>query len=514
MERISIAVAAMAAVFVVAPATASADDWTCRSSAAIAQLAGATVAEPIAANRGNSPCAADAAGVSDINLTPIPVDERAAYARTNRAPGGRPAGEQGVTALAGADTTTIASADGNFVLTADAITAAAGASCLGATPIYGGTSTAATVRINGTPISLDEGLEVVGNGLNGAPLGGLIRVRFNENGFTGDDANRQHFRRAVHVTILDAVGTPLLDAVAAEARVGRSGDVCAARSQPPPGVTCPDGTSWDPASGFCVRLEVVPPTGNPQSPCPENTFQREDGSCVRAVFVNAIASPPGESTGGSRGGTATDAPLVPLGDVDPRRLGACASRRFGREDAMLGTKGADKMTGTNLSDRILTDDGADVVSGGRGGDCIRGENDNDHLDGSSGSDTVDGGDGRDLVAGGPGRDQLIGAGCNDRVIGGTDHDRLSGGEGRDFLQGGAGRNVLLGGKGNDFLTTGSGGDRAVGGPGNDSINAAKAGRATRISCGPGRDTVRVNENENRRRNLRGCERIFVIKRRR
>ena len=344
-------------------------------------------------------------------------------------------------------------------------------------------------------------------------MGGLIRARFNENGFTGDGANRQYFRRALHVTILDALGTSLLDVVAAEVLVGRSGDVCAASSQPPPGVSCPGGTSWDPASGLCVRLEVVPGTGNPQSPCPDNSFQREDGSCVRIVFTNAQGSVPLGSTGGS-GGSASDAHLVPVSDVDPRRLGACASGRFGREDAMLGTKGRDRMTGTNLSDRILTDDGADLVSGGRGGDCIRGENDNDQVDGSSGSDTVDGGDGRDLVAGGPGRDLLIGGTGNDRVVGGTGNDRLSGDEGRDFLQGGAGKNVLLGGTGDDFLTTGSGGDRAVGGPGNDSINAAKAGRATRISCGPGRDTVRVNENENRNRNLRGCERVFVIKRRR
>lgn len=125
------------------------------------------MAEPIAANRGNTPCAADAAGVSDVNLTPIPLDERAAYARTSRAPGGRPAGEQGVTAQAGADSTTIASVDGNFVLTADAPSASAGAGCVGGAPVYSGTSTAVAVRINGTPVSLDQGLEVVGNGSMG-----------------------------------------------------------------------------------------------------------------------------------------------------------------------------------------------------------------------------------------------------------------------------------------------------------------------------------------------------------
>ncbi|MBA2504423.1 MAG: hypothetical protein H0V29_00595 [Thermoleophilaceae bacterium] len=61
-----------------------------------------------------------------------------------------------------------------------------------------------------------------------------------------------------------------------------------------------------------------------------------------------------------------------------------------------------------------------------------------------------------------------------------------------------------------MINTGNGRDIVSGGRGNDSINAATAGPPSRINCGPGVDTVRVNFNERKR--TKNCERILATTR--
>lgn len=160
-------------------------------------------------------------------------------------------------------------------------------------------------------------------------------------------------------------------------------------------------------------------------------------------------------------------------DEARKRFGAtrCLTGK-GPAFAVIGTDHADKVTGTNGRDRILTLGGNDRADGGRGDDCI------------------DGGTGRDTLSGALGNDRVFGMAGPDSINGGPGTDHLSGGAGNDTLNAAFGRDVVLGGAGSDF------------------INVATAGPAARVSCGAGRDKVRVNYNERRR--TTGCETRYVL----
>jgi Ca2+-binding RTX toxin-like protein len=80
--------------------------------------------------------------------------------------------------------------------------------------------------------------------------------------------------------------------------------------------------------------------------------------------------------------------------------------------------------------------------------------------------------------------------------------------GNDSLNGGPSTDHLSGGTGNDTINAAYGADRVLGGPGRDAINVATAGPRARVSCGGGRDTVRLNASE--RRTVRGCERRLIL----
>jgi hypothetical protein len=161
---------------------------------------------------------------------------------------------------------------------------------------------------------------------------------------------------------------------------------------------------------------------------------------------------------------------------------SAARKRFGSKRclsgsgpkyAIVGTNKADRITGTNGRDRILTLGGNDRADGGRGNDCL------------------DGGKGRDILSGALGRDRVFGMSGNDSLNGGGETDRLSGGTG------------------NDTINSAFGADLVIGGSGRDAINIATAGPRARVSCGTGRDRVRLNNREKRR--TTGCEVRYVLR---
>lgn len=95
-----------------------------------------------------------------------------------------------------------------------------------------------------------------------------------------------------------------------------------------------------------------------------------------------------------------------------------------------------------------------------------------------------------------------GGGARDALDGGRGADCLDGGAGRDVLAGGAGGDRLIGGGGDDQLLPGGGRDRIAAGPGDDLV-FARDGRAEVVDCGPGRDLVSVDAEDE----LRGCEQV-------
>jgi hypothetical protein len=502
-----LAATALAAVLT-APATAgAAPTWKCRASSAYAQLTGLERIEPLVANA-DGVCADDQASLTG-DVSAGPLTQSNPYARTTIDPDAEPAATQRVTAESRADATTIQSPDGNFVLRAEAIQAQASARCLGGQPVLFGTSSVARATVGGQPVSLDGPLEQAGTGLNGSPLGGLIQVRFNEQETTGNSL----VRRAVHVRITDATGATILDQVAGEAIVGYDAGVCQTGDGISPVPACPAGSEFDATSGYCVRIVTVRQDGDGtggsggsgsgadgRGPCPEGFYPTSNGNCIRAVPVDDAGNPLGGS-------------VVPLDEVPGAAKSPCRSRRFGKKlVAIRGTSRRDNVTGTNRSDRIFVFGGNDFVSGGRGNDCLEGGGGVNRLDGSTGSDSIYGRNSKDAMVGGSGADRIWGRGGNDRITGGLGNDRVSGGSGRDKIVGGPGHDLLYGGPGNDSFDVGTGRNRVKAGRGNDKVNAANTGKGSRIDCGPGRDTVRVNRLKGNR--LKSCERVFVLKRKR
>ncbi len=151
----------------------------------------------------------------------------------------------------------------------------------------------------------------------------------------------------------------------------------------------------------------------------------------------------------------------------------------------IGSAANDTLPGTTGSDDAFGADGDDRLVGLVGDDC---------LTGNAGNDTLAGGDGDDFHVGAFGNDTLFGGNGNDSLNGGSNDDRITGGPGDDQLRGGLGADVLRGTAGNDRLSGGRGVDLLTGGRGDDVINAID-GEADRVSCGPGNDRARVDDND-------------------
>jgi Ca2+-binding RTX toxin-like protein len=438
--------------------------WTCRASAVAVTGLTPTPVEPIVANNTPTGGCADSDAGQAVGQSPITLD--GGFARTQINPDNVPAPVQTLESSAGVDSATIGS--GTFSLTATHVESDATAVCSGTTPTFDSSGQIGTVTINGVPVSTDSTLTQLGDGLNGSPLGGVIQVHFNQ---VTQDATGL-VRDGVHVQMLDQTGAVVLDAVIGQAQVGSQGLTC---SPTVPEGGCPDGS-------VCVIDVPIPGATNNQT-----------------ATVTILGANPG-------GGFITSPNLVPAS----LNKGPCAKKSLKIQDVIFGTKGADRITGTNQRDRIMSLAGRDRVSGGRGNDCIEGGSGNDQIDGSNDNDRLYGQSGKDIMNGATGADHLYGGAASDKLSGGSGNDYLSGGASRDKLSGGVGNDDLIGGAGSDWINTDNGRDRVSGGAGNDAINAATAGPAAHVSCGKGRDTLRLNHNE--MKHATGCERELVTHR--
>jgi len=183
----------------------------------------------------------------------------------------------------------------------------------------------------------------------------------------------------------------------------------------------------------------------------------------------------------------------------------CRKRSYAVAASITGTPGRDSITGDRRANLIRSLAGGDRISAGGGNDCIRAGTGRDIADGGTGSDVLFGERDRDILSGGTGADLLFGGAAADKLTGGSGRDLLVGSTGRDKLSGGLGNDRLIGGPGRDYIELGGGKDVAYGGTGDDVINAATAGPAQFVDCGPGFDTLRLNGNDR----SRNCERVLV-----
>lgn len=304
-------------------------------------------------------------------------------------------------------------------------------------PVLSGTSNGATL-LGGNLDGLLSALAALLSGVLGPDT-----VTVNEQVRNGNSLTQ----RALHIKLLGAGGTPVLEIVLGEAKVGFDGPVCDPDQQGdfPPVRPCPVGSEYIPSRNLCIIRQ----TSN------ETRF----GVCV-TKYGEIIVGPP---FAGPSGGI-----VLPI-DCARRELGdkVCLRGNADPKFAIIGTNRADRITGTNRADRILSLGGKDNVGGGRGNDCMQG--------GTAG-DSLSGGLGRDRVYGESGGDHLNGGPATDLLSAGTGHDTINAAFGRD---------------------------RALGGSGRDFINIATAGPPASANCGSGRDKVRFNLNERNR--VRNCE---------
>jgi RTX calcium-binding nonapeptide repeat (4 copies) len=440
---------------------AQAASWQCAGSAASVSLAGATPIAPVVAAPVPG-CADTQTGLENLaqslGLPASLLQARTASAITSIDPDGGPSASQRVGAIGRVEGLTLTLSP-TAVLRVGVAQAQATGACVHGAPALAGTSQLASVTLNGVGVSLDALAAQLGALL--APLSRVVDLKVNEQAGGGSSLTQ----RALHLRILTTAGTPLLDVIAGEARVGVDGAVCAGAASTAGGETelrpCPRGSELNAARGLCV-IHVA----------------AQGGQGASVIIV-------GRPFEGPSGGT-----VVALVQARKRLRSACL-RGAGPRYAVVGTRRGDRITGTNRADRILGLAGRDSLDGGRGADCIDGGSARDVISGGEGSDRLRGGTGRDVLDGGLGRDTIHGGSGNDYLTGGNDSDRLWGERGRDAIN------------------AGFGADRVAGGPQRDIINIATAGPPARVDCGSGHDTVRMNNNERRR--VRRCEIRYVLR---
>lgn len=190
----------------------------------------------------------------------------------------------------------------------------------------------------------------------------------------------------------------------------------------------------------------------------------------------------------------------------------------------IGGPGDDRLTGGSQYDSFSegsSGSGSDTLSGGGADDTVdyrrrrrgvRASLDGRRNDGQRGErDRIQG---VENIHGGRGRDRLIGSRADNLLAGGRGSDRIQGGAGNDELQAGRGRarDRLAGGSGRDELRGSSGRDRLIGGSGNDQLSggggsdrlSARDRSTDKVSCGRGRDRIRLDRLDVY---SRGCERV-------
>ena len=382
--------------------------WTCRASAAYVEvdpLLNAQRIEPVLANGipsrttpDREACANAAAGVQDVHIPSTGVGDplitlNAAFANTTITPAIAAARDQSVVSEGGVLEPLQIDLPG-LVVTAEAVTARATASCVAGTPVMSATSDIVSLSINGQEILIPNDDSFVD--LNLLPL---IRLRLNETiaEGTAGTATQALTRRAVHVELLDAGGEPVARVVIGEAKVDRNGPVCAPPVVPvcPDGFTpqdgsnpllcvktvappCPAGSTPDPAAGgACIIMRQV------NAPCPGGSTADPDraGACI--VLVQ---SPPATCTGGSVRDPATnncvlirDRPCPAGATVDPatrvcvvtntNNVGSGENGRVGSPDGPVATCGRLSMRfvrgARNLGTRHTSRFGTRTVTRGR-----------------------------------------------------------------------------------------------------------------------------------------------------
>jgi hypothetical protein len=207
--------------------------WQCSASAVSSSLAGNPAVNPVTAS--GNPCVSNATGLDSLP-TPLGVPSGGISAQTSSAttvanPGDEIAARQGVGGIGRVENLAIQLPPGSGTTTLGVRAANAQASgiCVAGSPVLDGSSEATGVTLGGQEVPIEQAAQQLAQQL--APLGDVVDLKFDEQIRTGSSLTIN----AIHLKVLSAAGTPVLDMIAGQAQTGFAGSVCDPTGQTPTG---------------------------------------------------------------------------------------------------------------------------------------------------------------------------------------------------------------------------------------------------------------------------------------
>jgi hypothetical protein len=203
--------------------------WQCSASAVSNSLAGNPAANPVTASA--NPCVSNATGLdslpSPLGLPPGALTARTSSATTIATPGDEIPARQGVGSVGRVENLSIQlpPGSGTTALGVRAANAQASGICIAGSPVLDGSSEATGLTIGGQEVPIEQAAQQL------APLGDVVDLKLNEQVRTGSALTVN----ALHLKVLSAAGTPVLDVIAGQAQTGFAGTVCDPRGQTPVG---------------------------------------------------------------------------------------------------------------------------------------------------------------------------------------------------------------------------------------------------------------------------------------
>jgi hypothetical protein len=207
--------------------------WQCSASAASSSLAGNPGANPVVAAA--NPCVSNATGLDNLP-SPLGIPADAITARTSSAttianPENEIAARQAVGAIGRVENLAVQLPPGSGATTLGvrAATAQVSATCVAGTPVLDGSSDTTGLTIGGQEVPIEQAAQQLAQQL--APLGDAVDLKFDEQVRTGSSLAIN----AMHLKVLSAAGTPVVEVIAGVANVAFNGKVCDPAGQTPTG---------------------------------------------------------------------------------------------------------------------------------------------------------------------------------------------------------------------------------------------------------------------------------------
>jgi hypothetical protein len=258
MPRRTWPVAALAAILASAvlggTAQAAQSTWQCRASAVSTSLAGNPLIDPVTANA--SPCVSNATGADSVppgaGIPANTLNAATLSATTIATPEDEIPARQNVGAIGRVESLGLGlpPGSGTLVLGVREASAHAAGTCIAGTPVLDGASEVEGVSLGGQAIPVAQLAQQLSTAL--APLGQVVDLRIDEQLRQGSSLTV----RALHLRILTAAGTPVVDLIAGEARVAFTGAVCDPHGQTPTGTGGGNGLANSSGSAACARLAM------------------------------------------------------------------------------------------------------------------------------------------------------------------------------------------------------------------------------------------------------------------